>query len=339
MEKKYDPYGYVQQHTDKISLDLDSGEILTAHSAFGYYGSKQRISKKILEHLPPHYCWVELFCGSAAITLGKHPAKIEIINDLDQNIINVFRQLRDRPDELIKALTLTPYAREEYNVATYKMDEATDELERARRFLVRAMMSINGVLGKTRGGFSFTNSYSRGGKEARVNRWSNYPKRLEKVVNRLRGIRVESVDGIKFLQEFSNRPATLVYIDPPYLAKRSAGYVVDVEDEEFHIELLEQANISKCMILISGYNSEIYNDLLTEKNGWTKITVETSTKSTTGSKFDRHEVLWINAAAARAKRMNRVPIRLSKEERGYQKFNPIRGPKVEHSLPRNRKKL
>ena len=90
-------------------------------------------------------------------------------------------------------------------------------------------------------------------------------KRLEKVVNRLRDIRVESVDGIEFLREFSNRPATLVYIDPPYLAKRSAGYAVDVEDKEFHIELLERANISKCMILISGYNSEIYNDLLTEK--------------------------------------------------------------------------
>ena len=107
-------------------------------------------------------------------------------------------EVRDRPQELIEALKLTPYAREEYNVATYRTNEATDELERARRFLVRAMMSINGVLGKSKGGFSFTNSYSRTGKEARVNRWSNYPKRLEKVVNRLRDIRVESVDGIKF---------------------------------------------------------------------------------------------------------------------------------------------
>ena len=339
MEKKYDPYGYVQQHKARVSLDLDSEEILTARSAFGYYGSKQRISKKILEHLPPHYCWVELFSGSAAITLAKHPAKIEIINDLDQDIVNVFRQLRDRPQELIRAMMLTPYAREEYNVATYRMDEVTDELERARRFLVRAMMSVNGVLGKNRGGFSFTNSYSRSGKEARVSRWSNYAKRLNEVVNRLRDIRVESVDGLKFLREFSNRPATLIYIDPPYLAKRSAGYVVDVEDEEFHIELLGQANISKCMILISGYDSEMYNDLLTKRNGWTKITIETSTKSTTGSSFNRHEILWVNAAAAKAKRMNRVPIRLSKEERSYQKFNPIRGPKIEYSLPRSRKEI
>ena len=336
MEKKYDPYSYVQQHTGGILVD--SGEVQTARSAFGYYGSKQRISKRILEHLPPHYCWVELFCGSAAITLAKRPAKIEIINDLDQDIVNVFLQLRDRPEELIRALMLTPYAREEYNLATYRKDEVTNELERARKFLVRAMMSVNGVLAKNRGGFSFSNSYSRSGKEARVNRWSNYAKKLDKVVNRLRDIRVESVDGIKFLREFSNRPATLVYIDPPYLTERSAGYVVDVENEEFHVELLGQANISKCMILISGYNSELYNDLLTERNGWTKTTVGTSTKSTTGINFNRQEVLWVNAVASKAKRMNRVPIRLSKEERGYQKFNPIRGPKIEYSLPRSRKK-
>ena len=293
-------------------------------SAFGYYGSKQRLAKVILEHLPPHNCWLELFCGSAAITLAKQPSKIEIINDLDSEIVNAFRQLRERPNELITSLQLTPYAREEYLLAMADIEEQWDELERARRFLVRAMMAVNGVLGRNRGGFSFTNSYSRTGKEARVNRWSNYTDKLDQIINRLREVRVENRDGIELLRDFANRPATLVYIDPPYLGDRSAGYVVDAPDEEFHIDLLELANVSKCMILISGYDSDIYNDLLTTRNGWTKMTVGTYTKTTNGINLERKEILWSNSAATTAKRTKQVPLELSCEEEKGQKVNPTR---------------
>ena len=81
---------------------------------FGFYGAKTRISKKIIEHIPPHSCWVELFCGSAALTMSKQPAPIEIINDVDDRIINLFEQLRKRPKALCEAVALTPYAKAEY---------------------------------------------------------------------------------------------------------------------------------------------------------------------------------------------------------------------------------
>lgn len=110
---------------------------------FGYYGAKQRMAPEILETLPPHNAWVEAFCGSAAITLAKAPAPIEVINDLDGNIINLFRVLRRNPTALARAIELTPYARDEF-ITAGRQRKKLSQLERARRFLARTMMTVNG---------------------------------------------------------------------------------------------------------------------------------------------------------------------------------------------------
>ena len=315
MRQKNDPYVSLSRAANGTAPNLEAKPV--ARAAFGYYGSKQRLSKKILKHLPPHHCWVELFCGSAAITMAKFPAKIEIIN--------AFRQLRQEPEKLIEAITLTPYAKDEFHIAMYGADNAPDDLERARRFLTKAMMAVNGVLAKSKGGFSFTNSYSRNGKEARVSRWANYPQRLQAVVRRIREVRIENRDAVQLLKEFSNRPATLVYIDPPYLTKRSAGYTVDIDNDQFHIDLLHQANVSKCMILVSSYESTMYSQLLSKANGWSKVNLDTSTRATNGSALKRNEILWMNAAAKKAHGNNKVPIKLTTKEKHDQKINPTRG--------------
>ena len=83
-------------------------------------------------------------------------------------------------------------------------------------------MTINGVNGSQNSGFSFSQSYTRGDKEARVNRWYNLPERLAKVVERLRGVRIENRDACKIVEMFQDRPATLVYLDPPYFVKRGS---------------------------------------------------------------------------------------------------------------------
>ena len=127
------------------------------------------------------------------------------------------------------------------------------------------MMSVNGVMAGNTGGFSISDTYSRQNCEARVNRWINYPDKLEAVTNRLRGIRIEKKDGIDLLAAFSNKPATLVYIDPPYLAKRTLGYKIEAADVDFHERLLSQALLCKCMIVISSYESETYTKLLRDR--------------------------------------------------------------------------
>ena len=294
-----------------------------ARAPFGYYGAKLRLASRIVSSLPPHNAWVEAFCGSAALTVAKKAAPIEIINDLDDEIVNLFQQLRDNSEALCRAIALTPYARSEF-LATRDSEQPSDTLERARRFLVATMMTVNGAYGRTGAGFSFSQSYERQGKEARVNRWYNLPERLALVVERLRKVRIENKDARELLEMFSDRPATLIYLDPPYFVKRQHKYVIDAEDESFHKELIEGCLRARCMILISGYDSPLYHSLLVQKKGWTRETIQTKTRDTSGKDYDRTEILWKNPLFMKALRSGRVPIRLSAKERKLNKINPPR---------------
>ncbi len=293
------------------------------NAPFGYFGSKNKIAMQLCQELPKHNCWVEAFCGSAALTLAKPPALIEVINDIDSEIVNVFKQLRNNYDELYRVINLTPYAKEELINARIK-DENDSDLERARKFLAQAMFAVNGSFGKDKGGFSYSQSYSRNGKDARVNRWYNLKERLEKVVERLRCARIENKDAIELLEMFVNRPATLVYLDPPYLGDRAEGYVNDANDEVYHMKMLNLATKAKCMIFISGYENELYDKFLTNKRGWERRTIKTITKDTKGQSHERQEVVWLNKHYQRAIKTGKVPIALTKNETKQNKVNPER---------------
>jgi DNA adenine methylase len=292
-------------------------------SAFGYFGSKLRIASKLCGQLPPHNAWVELFCGSAAMTLAKEPAQIEVINDINGQITNFFKQLRENSPELIRQIELTPYSREELELSRIEETGLTP-IERARRFFVAAMMAINGSFGDAPGGFSFSNSYARGGMEARVSRWNGMPEYLESVVKRLRSVRVEKKDALNLFQDFKRRPASLVYFDPPYLGERSRGYDHDQTTTEFHEKLIKTAANARCMVFISGYKNDLYDSLLTEHNGWTRQLLKATTKGNNGKSFEREEVVWFNGVYEKAVASGRVPVRLSKKEKHNNKVNPER---------------
>jgi DNA adenine methylase len=309
------------KYTTTVENDVDKIK-WPVKSPFGYYGAKSRIAKQIIENIPPHNAWVEAFCGSAAITLAKKPAPIEVINDIDDQIINLFEQLRSNYKKLCRQIRLTPYSRAEYQKAL--LNEANiSPLEKARRFLVANMMTVNATPA-SRGGFSVSHSYAREKKEARVNRWYNLPERLESVVDRLRSVRIEKQDAKDILLTFQYRPATLVYLDPPYFVKRRYKYTIDANDRDFHEELLKICIKSKCMIMISGYENELYNSMLTKKRGWSKLTISAFTKGTNGKTFSRNEVLWRNERCVKALKLNKVPIRLTAREKSLGKINPPR---------------
>lgn len=295
---------------------------MPCRSPFGYFGAKLKLASKIVEMLPPHAAWVEVFCGSAAITCAKQPVPIEVINDLDGQIVNVFQQLRTNPRRLINAISLTPYAKQELEFCRGNLDHRSP-LERARRFLVFSMMTVNGTLG-SRAGFSFSDAHSRHGREARVSRWLALPKRLQDVVNRLRNVRVENRDAVSIVRMFSDRPASLLYLDPPYFVKRRRGYVVDARHEEFHRLLLNACVKARCMMLISGYDTDLYNEALSSARGWSRVTIDTIVRDTVGKKYARREVLWMNKSFTRAKQSGRIPIRLTAEEKKNRKLNPKR---------------
>jgi DNA adenine methylase len=292
-------------------------------SAFGYFGSKLRIAAKMHDKLPPHSAWVELFCGSAAMTIAKRPAPIEVINDINEEIVNFYQQLRDHSAELLQKITFTPYARVELELARTPHGEISD-VERARRFFVAAMMAVNGSFGAAKGGFSISNSYSRNGMEARVNRWHGMPDYLLTVIERLKKVRIEKKDAIVLFEEFSNRPGTLAYLDPPYLGDRVKGYDCDEGSLAFHGKLLAVAQAAKCMVFISGYDSDLYNDLLTTGAGWEKQTIRAVTKGNNGKSFHRTEVLWFNHIYSEARRIGELPLRLDEKEQKNRKVNPTR---------------
>lgn len=291
--------------------------------AFGYFGAKQRLARRIIDMLPPHSAWVEVFCGSAVITLNKIRAQIEVINDLDGDIVNVFKVLRDQPEELIRAVSLTPYAREEFRLC--RSDRSTLEpLERARRFVVASMMTVNGTSGSVHSGFSFSDSYVRGGREARVNRWYQLPDRLHDVVNRLRSVRIENLDAREVVRQFARRPATLLYLDPPYLMDRRHTYATDANQALFHEELLSECVDADSMIIVSGYKNSLYSKYLNRANGWSSTRVKTNTRGVEGVDMERTELLWVNQQFRNARRSKVIPVTLTKAEAKEYKVNPLR---------------
>lgn len=295
----------------------------TIKAPFGYYGCKQRLSARILKELPPHNAWVEVFCGSAALTLAKSPAPIEIINDINGDIVNFFRQLRQNTSQLEKLIRLTPYSREELERSRIP-EPNLSELEKARRFFVQAMMAINGSFGEAKGGFSFSNSYSRDGREARVSRWNSSMDYLEKVARRLRRVRIENQDALKLFRDFEDRPASLVYFDPPYLGDRMLGYDFDQPSFDYHELLLKAIVKAKCMVFISGYQNDLYDHYLNPSKGWRKRIIATATRGNNGKNARREEVIWLSPSYQKASETGHIPIRLSKHERRFKKLNPRR---------------
>jgi DNA adenine methylase len=221
-----------------------------------------------------------------------------------------------------------PYSREEFE-QSFKKVSRKSALERARRFLVASMMTVNGAIGSNgtgarHSGFSYSQSYARNGQEARVSRWNSLHRRLRDVIERLKQVRVDNQDARQLFKKFLNRPATLVYLDPPYLMSRDTKYKIDANDEEFHKELLKLCCKAKCMVLVSGYDNALYHSFLNKRNGWERETIETHTRGTKGENLKRTEVLWKNKHFTKAAKTGRVPIRLTKREKALNKLNPPR---------------
>ena len=260
------------------------------------YGAKWSLAKWIVAHFPHHDIYVEPFCGSAAVLLSKPPVSVEVLNDLDEEIINFFRVLRERPEEFIRAIFLTPYARSEAEKA--KSADADDDLERARLFLVRSWMTIGGPTTRWATGFR----YRTDGRMAALLRWwQNMPERLAYVVDRLRSVLIENRDYKEILQSFDG-PNTLFYLDPPYPPTtrsrqwRTGGYRYDFSEAD-HEEFLQRILSLQGMVVLSAYPHPLYEKMLASA-GWTFY----SRRVINGNGKPAEEMLWLNPAAVQRQR-------------------------------------
>ncbi|BAU11254.1 D12 class N6 adenine-specific DNA methyltransferase [Leptolyngbya sp. NIES-3755] len=259
--------------------------------AFGWYGGKFNHLNWLLPLLPEatHYC--EPFAGSAAVLLNRPPSPVETYNDIDGEVVNFFRMLRDRQDELIHAIGLTPFSREELRIAAEEPTENLTELERARRFFVRARQVRTGLAQTASAGrWAHCKLTSRAGMAGAVSRWLGSVEGLSEIVQRLLRVQIENASAIEIIQRYDSEE-TLFYCDPPY-PHDSRGdanaYRYEMSDRD-HEKLAEMLRSVKGKVALSGYHCNLLDTLYKDWN-----CVDAPSKQCMSVKQPRTEVLWTN---------------------------------------------
>ena len=252
-----------------------------------WHGGKWLLAPWIIGHFPPHRVYVEPFGGAASVLMRKRRSYAEVYNDLDRNAVNLFQVLRsDRAAELVEAIRLTPFARDEF-MAAYEASD--DPVERARRLIVRSFMGF-GSNGHERSTGFRANSNRSGTTPAHD--WSNYPDALLRVVERLRGVVIENREAREVMAAHDG-PHTLHYVDPPYVfdtrADLTKDYAHELSDDDHH-ELLTFLRSLTGAVVLSGYPSPMYDRALPD---WRRI----ERKALADGARERTEVLWINRGA------------------------------------------
>jgi DNA adenine methylase len=267
-----------------------------------WHGGKWLLAPWIISNMPNHRTYVEPFGGAGSVLMRKPRAYAEVWNDLDHDAVNLFQVLRsDRAVELQKAIELTPFAREEFEIS-YK--PTTDAVEKARRLVIRSFMGFgsDGCNDARPTGFR-ANSNRSGSTPAHD--WTNIHDNLKTVVDRLRGVIIENKDA-KAVMSQHDSAETLHYVDPPYVwstrakAKNSErkNYRHELSDDD-HVALLDFLRKLQGMVMVSGYRSALYDAALKD---WKHIERD----ALADGARKRTEVLWLNSAAVAATRKERL---------------------------------
>lgn len=273
-----------------------------------YHGGKWRAAPRIIAMMPPHRVYVEPFAGAASVLMRKPRAYAEVLNDLDDQIVALFRILRDpaRAERLTELLERTPFARSEFELS---YEVAEDPVEQARRLIVRSFMGFgsDGHNAAVRVGFRRTSNRSH---TTPAHDWRNFPAALGAVTERLQGVVIENGDAFEVMAAHDG-PEVLHYADPPYLPdvrsdksrKGGAKYHAYRHElsEDDHVRLLDLLNGLDGMVLLSGYPHPLYDDAL---QGWECRTFE----ALADGARKRTEAVWINPRAIEVLKGPRGPL-------------------------------
>jgi DNA adenine methylase len=215
-----------------------------------YHGGKFLLSDWILSHFPKHRCYTETFGGAASVLLKKPRSYAEVYNDLDGEIVNLFRVVRDNGEFLLDALIKTPFARSEFNLSYLSTE---DSFEQARRTVVRSYMGFGSASASGRKSGFRANSNRSGTTPAHD--WKNYPDALTAIIERLRGVVIENRDALQVMQHHDGFE-TLHYVDPPYILntrynkEKTKCYNFEMTDKQ-HVTLLQGLQHLEGMICLN----------------------------------------------------------------------------------------
>ena len=247
-----------------------------------YPGAKWGMAKQIVSLFPPHRSYLEPFFGSGAVLFNKPPSAIETVNDIDGDIVNFFRVLREQPEELAEAISLTPYARDVFYDA--HDNRGTTDFDRAYRFAIRSRMG-HGFKTYQKTGFKI-DVYARE-RSYCVGCWNNMPEGIMEAAARLKCVQIENQPALDLIRKY-NYHNVLIYADPPYLLSTRGGkqYCHEMNEQD-HLDLLSALRQHKGPVILSGYPSEMYDR---ELSGWNRL----AKKSYNQNADARLEVLWYN---------------------------------------------
>jgi DNA adenine methylase len=255
-----------------------------------YHGSKWRIAPWIIAQFPEHRNYVEVFGGGAGVLLRKPRSIVEVYNDLDEQVVNFYRVLRDPKtcDELIQSIALSPFSRQEF-AGSYTPSECP--VESARRFAIRCYMGHGTCSVDPKDSNGFRSCDIRAGKSY-AREWSGIPAAIADAAERFIGVTIECLDYRKLIPKFSDKQ-TLLYIDPPYpMATRAAGgkgYVHELTDHD-HRQLAWLLHSTKSKVIISGYPCDLLDGLYA---CWKREEKATTANGQSGA-VKRTEVVWKN---------------------------------------------
>jgi DNA adenine methylase len=260
--------------------------------ALRYHGGKFQLGPWVISHFPRHRVYVEPFGGGGSVLLLKSRAYSEVYNDLDDQLVNFFRVLRD-PDQasrLAALLALTPFARGEWKASYAPTD---DPVEWARRTLIRSQMGFGSDSVKMNRKTGFRSNTSRRGTTPALD-WSRYPEEVPAFVERLKGVLIDQKDAMDLVLEHDG-PATLHYVDPPYphsTRSEVRGYSHEMTDDN-HRRLAEVLMGLDGFVVLSGYRCDLYDELY---QAWERVDRDVIVFRATR----RVESLWLSPATVAA---------------------------------------
>jgi DNA adenine methylase len=282
---------YLWEHPLSEAIPSNGGNGLRKKIVFGWYGGKYSHLNWLLPLLPRSYHYCEPFGGSAAVLLNREPSDVETYNDIDGEVVNFFRVLRDQKDRLIEAIGLTPFSREEFYLACRDYGPHLTELERARRFFVRARQVRTGLAQTASlGRWANCKNTSRNGMSGVVSRWLGSVEGLSEVAGRLLRVQIENRPAIEVV-ELYDAPGTLFYCDPPYPHEArgdAKAYAFEMSNEE-HRQLAAVLKKIEGKAAVSGYRCDFTDTLY---RGWRRA--DAPAKKCHSVKKSRAEALWMN---------------------------------------------
>lgn len=230
-------------------------------------GGKGKQLSDLLPLIPQTKCYVEPFGGGCSVLLNRERSEVEVYNDLDSALVNLFETLResDSAAEFQRLLDLTPYSRETFE-SCLSFEGIADPVRRAVAFYTVLNQSISGKRLARRG------DWARGRSDNLAARWFQRQESLGLIHERIRNVQIECRDALDILQEWDTQDTTF-YCDPPYIldTRRGKRYYAVEPGDEYHKELVDILLRVKGNVVLSGYNHPTYYRLVEEAGWWTDV--------------------------------------------------------------------